>query len=62
MQVEAEAELLAALHVGDVSLLRWNIRGTQLLGECSSGWIPRQEQRYQVVEEQENREDRNYAE
>jgi len=62
VQVEAEAELLAARHVGDVNLLRWDIRGTQFLGESFPGGVIAQEQWCQVVEGQEKSEDRKDAE
>jgi len=62
VQIKAEAELLAAWHRRCVSLLWRDLRGTQVLRERFSGRIPWQKQRCQVVEEQENREDRNYGE
>jgi len=62
VQVEAEAELLAAWHRRNVGLVWWNMCGTQFLRDCSTRGIPRQKQRRQVVEEQNKDEDGNHAE
>jgi len=62
VQIKAQAELLAAWHCGYVGL-RWrDLRGAQLLRDGFPGRIPLQKQRRQMVEEKENREDRNYGE
>jgi hypothetical protein len=62
VQVKTEAELLPASHGRYVSLFRWNVRGTQVFGECFPRGIPRQKQRRHVVEEQKKGEYRYYAE